>query len=107
MSNLPEITSETEFDTTIATGIVLVDFFATWCGPCRMQGRLLEELAATDAGSKAKIVKVDTDKLSSVAQRFDISSIPTLLLYNNGNLVQRYTGLQQQNVLEQAINAIS
>ncbi|MDR3110761.1 MAG: redoxin domain-containing protein [Planctomycetaceae bacterium] len=107
MGEVSKIESEEAFDTVIKTGIVLVDFFATWCGPCRMQGRLLEELATSPTGDKVKIVKVDTDHLSSVTQRFDISNIPTLLLYNNGNLVERLTGLQQQNVLEQKINAIS
>ena len=73
------------FDETIANGVVLVDFFATWCGPCRMVAPVLEELAEKYAG-RMEIVKVDVDQSQSLAMRFGVQSIPTLLLFKNGAL---------------------
>ena len=72
---------------------VLVDFWATWCGPCRMLAPVLEEL---DGREDFKIVKVDVDAEPALATRFGIESIPTLLLFRNGQLVNRSVGLVSQ-----------
>ena len=72
---------------------VLVDFWAAWCGPCRMLGPVLEEL---DGREDFKIVKVDVDAEPALAARFGIESIPTLLLFRNGQLVNRSVGLVSQ-----------
>ena len=72
---------------------VLVDFWATWCGPCRMLAPVLEEL---DGREDFKIVKVDVDAEPALAARFGIESIPTLLLFRNGQLVNRSVGLVSQ-----------
>lgn len=106
MSDFTEIKSEAEFNETTKSGTVLVDFFAPWCGPCRAQGPILSTVAES-VGAKAKIVKVNTDELGGLAQQYDISSIPTLLLFHNGNVANRFVGLQQQSVLEQAINSVA
>ena len=103
MSDLVQIiASESEFDTVTQSGVVLVDFFAPWCGPCKRQTPILEDVAAAVAG-KAKVVKVDTDALSGLAQKFAIDSIPTLIVFKNGQVVERFVGLQDvatlQNVL--------
>lgn len=74
-----------------ASGLVLVDFWATWCGPCRMVAPILEQLAEEYAG-KLKIVKVNADEESDLLGRFDISSIPTILVYNNGQIVRTIVG---------------
>lgn len=74
-----------------AGGLVLVDFWATWCGPCRMVAPILEQLAEEYAG-KLKIVKVNADEESDLLGRFDISSIPTILVYNNGQIVRTIVG---------------
>lgn len=100
MASLPEATTES-FDKEVikASGKVLVDFWAPWCGPCRMQTPILEKLAS--AGEiKAKIVKLNTDENSSIAQQYGIVSIPTLILFENGNEVERFVGVQPENILK-------
>jgi thioredoxin 1 len=100
------IGSEEEFNTAIQSGIVLVDFFATWCGPCRMQAPILEELA-TEIGHTAKIIKVDADQFQSLAAKYDISSIPTMILFKDGQVTYRLIGLQQAANLKTAIEKAS
>ena len=77
---------------------VLVDFWATWCGPCRMVAPILEEIAAEKAG-KLKIGKVNVDDEQELAIRFGISSIPTLLLFENGKLVDHLIGYRPKDAI--------
>lgn len=103
MSDLiQEIKTEEEFTDATKSGTVLVDFFAPWCGPCRMQLPILQKLA-TELGEKAKIIKVNTDELQELARKFDVSNIPTLLLFKNGNMVDRFVGIRQEAELKSAI----
>ena len=74
------IINENEFEATIANGVVLVDFFATWCGPCKMLTPVLEELSEELAG-KIEIVKVDVDQSNNLAMRFGIMSVPTMMIF--------------------------
>ena len=77
----------------------LVDFFATWCGPCRMKGPVLEDVK-NKVGDAANVLKVDIDKNIELAQRYRVQSVPTLILFKSGEPVWRAVGLQQGDVLE-------
>lgn len=89
-----------------APGLVLVDLWAPWCGPCRMVAPVLERLAVRYAGS-AKVVKVNVDDNPATARRFDASSIPTLVFLKGGNVVDRVVGAQPEPALAAAIDRLS
>ena len=80
-----------------ATGTVLVDFFATWCGPCKMIAPIVKQIA--DEG-KAKVCKIDVDEQPELAIRFGVDSIPTLLIFKNGAPVNRAVGYRSKDQLE-------
>jgi thioredoxin 1 len=92
------VLTESNFDAQIKEGVTLVDFWASWCGPCRMQGPILEAVAEK-VGEKAKVGKVNVDEAFDLAHRFDIQGIPTLILFKDGELVQRLVGLRQEQEL--------
>ena len=87
------------FDSITSSGLVLVDFWATWCGPCRMQAPVLEKLDAELQGS-VKICKVDVDENPGLAQRFGVSSIPTLVVIRDGKAVKGVVGLHNLEQLK-------
>jgi thioredoxin 1 len=84
-------------------GIVLADFFATWCGPCKMIAPVLEELDQ-DMGNQVKIVKIDVDQNQETANKFGIMSIPTLLVMKDGKIVDTLVGFKSKEALEEALN---
>lgn len=83
---------------------VLVDFWAPWCGPCRMQLPILEEVKRSEAES-ARVIKVNVDEQPELAARFGIASIPTLLLFSNGGVHKRFVGVQSAATLRSALRA--
>jgi thioredoxin 1 len=93
-----------DFEAAVASGVTLVDFWAPWCGPCRMQGPILEQIAGPVAG-RAAIAKVNVDEAQELAAKHGISNIPALLVFKDGQIVKRFTGLQRGDVLLQAIEA--
>ncbi|XP_077284164.1 thioredoxin 2 [Arctopsyche grandis] len=88
------ITSKDQFETQLAEAggkLVVVDFFATWCGPCRMITPRLEELA-NEMADTLVVLKVDVDELEELAMKYDIKSLPTFVFFKNGNKIDEFTG---------------
>lgn len=94
--------NENNFEAALAEGKCLVDFWATWCGPCRMQAPILDELDK-ELGGAVKIGKVDVDSEMELAKRYRVMSIPTLLVFKDGALVSRAVGLQEIEQLRRMV----
>lgn len=97
--------NDADFDGAVARGIVLVDFWAPWCAPCRAQGPILEKVAEAISG-QAKIAKVNVDEAEIVAQRYQIQAIPTLLLFRDGEAMKRLIGVQSKDTLVRSIRQL-
>lgn len=82
---------------------VLVDFFATWCGPCQMMTPILEDVKQR-TGEKTDIIKIDVDKNPQAASAYQVRGVPTLILFKNGKILWRQSGVVQANELERLIN---
>ena len=81
---------------------VLIDFYADWCGPCKMQGPILNSLKNA-MGESIKIVKIDVDKNNALSSKLGVQSIPTIMIFQNGELKWRGSGVQTQAVLQQQL----
>ncbi|NLF00539.1 MAG: thioredoxin [Anaerolineales bacterium] len=106
-SGHPIQVSDADFDQVVlqASNPVLVDFWATWCGPCRSVAPIIEGLAGEFVG-RALVAKLDVDANPVVAQRYGVRSIPTLIFFHNGREVERAVGAQPANVLRSKLNQL-
>ncbi|MFH0865320.1 MAG: thioredoxin [Bacteroidota bacterium] len=95
--------NDNNFEEKISNGVVLVDFWATWCKPCLMQAPILEEVNR-EMGGKVTIAKLDIDKNKVTTNRYGVMNIPTMLLFNNGKQVNQFVGLTKKEILIKAIN---
>ena len=93
------------FEKSIANGVALVDFWAEWCGPCKMQLPIIEEFSGEMEG-KATIGKVNVDEELELAQSFGIQSIPTLILFKDGKPVKKLVGLHSKESLYEEVNQV-
>ena len=100
-----KIVKTNEFDDVVKEGVTLVDFYADWCGPCKMIAPILKDLSTT-LDENTRIVKVNVDEEGDLAQRFDVMSIPTLILFKDGQPVGRKTGFLPKPEIEKFIKSV-
>lgn len=96
--------SEDSFNAAIATGVTLVDFWASWCGPCRMVAPVIDRLAE-DFSGRATVGKVDVDEQTALANRFGIQSIPTVMVFRDGHPLRTLVGAQEYAEYAAALEA--
>ena len=99
---IKHIENETEFKEFIKEGLVLIDFFATWCGPCKMLSPVIEQVEREKP--ELKVVKVDVDEAPAIAAEYGIQAIPTLFLVKDGKIVDKKMGYLNKNQLNDFVN---
>jgi thioredoxin 1 len=82
---------------------VVVDFHALWCGPCKAQSPILKEVAS-ELGDRIRVIKIDVDQNNEIASRYQIQSVPTLMIFKNGNLLWKHSGVVSKNQLVSVLN---
>lgn len=98
-----KIIKQNEFEEEVKSGVTVVDFFATWCGPCRAMGMILEELQENNPDFH--IVKVDVDESEALARKFGILSIPTIIIMQDGKMMEKHVGLMDGEDLENLVKS--
>lgn len=104
---MAHVVTDATFESETAQGLVLVDFWATWCGPCLMQAPILEQLSEEFDEDELKIVKMDVDENPNTAQSFGIMSIPTLLFKKDGQVVKQVAGVHTKDQLKAIVAELS
>ena len=110
MPDVPEnkdivILDSSNFQHQLKSGIALVDFWASWCMPCKMMAPILNEVAA-EADGKVKICKVDVQQYQDISAKFSVRNIPTLILFKNGKEINRFVGVKTKQFLQNEINKV-
>ena len=98
-----KILTDANFNAVTAKGISLVDFWAPWCTPCKIQGPIVSQVAE-EIGDKANICKLDVDKNKRIAGKLKIRSIPTIIIFKDGKPIKQFIGVKTKNVLLKALN---
>lgn len=104
---MAHVITDATFEQETSQGLVLIDFWATWCGPCRMQAPILEQLAGEVHEDELKILKMDVDENPNTAREFGIMSIPTLLFKKDGQVVKQVAGVHTKDQLKAIIAGLS
>ncbi|MFA6715435.1 MAG: thioredoxin [Victivallaceae bacterium] len=104
MSEVKHLTSD-NFEEITSKGLVLVDFWATWCGPCRMLGPILDQVAA-EMGDDAVVAKVNIEEEQDLAAKFGVRSIPALFVMKDGQIVENFVGLRDKTTLVNALKSV-
>lgn len=97
-----KVVESKDFETEVKEGIVVVDFYADWCGPCKMLAPVFQELAG-EMGASAKFIKIDVDKTQDVAAKFEVASIPTMVILKDGKEADRIVGFMPKQAIESKI----
>ncbi|HAK42255.1 MAG TPA: thioredoxin [Clostridium sp.] len=99
-----KIVNSNEFNEEIKSGVVVVDFFATWCGPCKMLAPIFEDLS-TEMNGKVKFIKVDVDQCPDVAMKYNVASIPTIVVFKDGKNVNTIVGFVPKEKIKETVEA--
>ena len=97
-----KVVDEKDFQEEIKKGVCLVDFYASWCGPCRIMSDILEDIAE-ELGEKVNVFKVDVDNAEKISRSYGILSIPTLIIFKNGELQEKHVGVWDQDDCVEAV----
>ncbi|MGE5627394.1 MAG: thioredoxin [Solirubrobacterales bacterium] len=103
---MAKVISSNEFNSEVLNSkdVVMVDFFATWCGPCKMLAPVLEELSNEMSG-KAKVYKLDVDQSRDIAEKYEIRGVPTVMIFKNGEAVDTMVGFQPKEMLKNKLES--
>ena len=104
---MAEAVTDKTFEEETSQGLVLIDFWATWCGPCRMQAPILEQLESEFDEDELKIVKMDVDENPETARSFGIMSIPTLMFKKDGQVVKQVAGVHTKDQLKAIVEELA
>lgn len=103
MGEVKHLTAD-NFESEIGSGVALVDFWATWCGPCRMLGPIIDEVAK-EIGDEAVVAKVNVDEAQQLAAKYNVRSIPAIFVLKGGEVVNQFVGVQDKQTLVNALKS--